>query len=251
MEERVEFQTPCGVTLIGALNFPEKKPTTGVVTCHGMMSTKDGPKHVGLAQRITKLGHAVLRFDFQGRGESPGDLLGLSFSRQVDECQAAINFIRGRGVSRIALVGSSMGGTVAILAAARENLAALATLAAVGRPEEMPARIVGEKGMKHWQRRGQLRFEGHDIGYSLVEDALRIDVAGLAKKISCPWHIIHGSKDEVIPVSDAQALAQASGGKAELIIVPGADHQFSQLEIREQLLDDVAAFLDQALRSPC
>jgi pimeloyl-ACP methyl ester carboxylesterase len=250
MEERVEFQTPGGVTLIGTLNLPETKVATGVVTCHGMLSTKDGPKHIGLAQRITKLGHAVLRFDFQGRGESPGDLVGLSFSRQVDECLAALNFIRGRGVSRIALVGSSMGGTVSILVAAREHVAALATLDAVGRPEEMPARIVGEKGIKFWQRRGKLRFEGATIGYALVEDALRIDLAGAAKKISCPWRIIHGSRDEVVPVSDAQALAQASDGKAELIIIPGADHQFSQPEIRERLLDDVAAFLDRALRTP-
>jgi alpha-beta hydrolase superfamily lysophospholipase len=250
MEERVQFKTPGGVTLIGLLDLPTETFSTGVVTCHGMMSTKDGPKHVGLAHRIAKLGHAVLRFDFQGRGESPGDLLGLSFSRQVDECRAAINFIRGRGVSRLALVGSSMGGTVSILVAARENPAALATLAAVGRPDEMPSRIVGEKGLHHWKRRGKLRFEGHAIGYALVKDALQIDLAGAAKQISCPWRIIHGEKDEVVPVSDAQALVHASGNKAELVIVPGADHQFSEPKIRERLLDDVAAFLDQALRSP-
>ncbi len=249
MEERVQFQTPGGVTLIGTLQLPEQQASTGVVTCHGMMSTRDGPKHVGLAQRIVKLGHAVLRFDFQGRGESPGDLLGLTFSRQVDECQAAIEFIRGRGVSRLALVGSSMGGTVAVLVAAGESLAALVTMAAVGRPEEMPARIVREKGMNSWKRRSKLRLEGHTIGYALVEDARRVDVAGAAKRISCPWRIIHGAEDTVVPVSDAQALSQASNGKAELIVVPGADHQFSQPQIREQLLDQIAAFLDGALRS--
>jgi pimeloyl-ACP methyl ester carboxylesterase len=104
--------------------------------------------------------------------------------------------------------------------------------------------------MNSWKRSSKLRIEGHTIGYALVEDALQVDVAGAAKRISCPWRIIHGAQDEVVPVSDAQVLSQASDGKAELIIVPGADHQFSQPDIREQLLDQIAAFLDQALQTP-
>jgi uncharacterized protein len=249
MEERVQFKTPGGVTLIGTLSLPAERISTGVVTCHGMLSTKDGPKHVGLAQRLTKRGHAVLRFDFQGRGESPGDLLGMTFSRQVEECRAAINVVRGYGVSRLALLGSSMGGTVAVLAAADEKLAALVTMAAIGRPAEMPARMVGAQGLKNWKRRGAMRVEGQAVGYALVEDAQRVDVAGAAKRISCPWRIIHGEADEVVPVSEARVLSEAAGPRAELIIISGADHQFSQPEIREKLLDEVAAFIDRALRS--
>lgn len=247
MEKRLTFTAPNGVRLTGVLHLPAGPAVTGVILCHGMLAHKDGPKHVGLASRMAERGHLALRFDFSGRGESPGDLLGLTFTRQVVECEAALGELRRHGATTIALAGSSMGGAVAILIATRGEISALATIAAIGRTDLLPERVAGEKGVAAWKRRGSLRFEGVPVGFSLVEDARQIDLLAAAANIRCPWLILHGDADEVIPVSDAHELHEAAGKRALLEIVPGADHLFSQSAQRERLLDRVADFLDEAL----
>ncbi len=244
MEQRIEIQAPGSVVLSGIVHLPERGSSVGAVICHGMMSYKDSPKHRGLAEELTSRGFAVLRFDFSGRGESGGDLMGLTFTRQVAECRAAIERLRTYQIEKIALVGSSMGGAVAILVAALGEVDGLATMASIGRAELLPERAVGERGVALWKRKGFIRIQKKAVGYALVEDSLKIDIPAQAAKISCPWLLLHGMDDEVIPVSDAQVLFEASNKKAQLEIVPGADHRFSKNEHRKEIIKKIADFLE-------
>jgi uncharacterized protein len=247
MEEKLTIRSPDGIKLAAVLERPANPSGAGVVICHGMMSYKDSPKHRGIAARLCDRGHTVLRFDFSGRGESEGDLLGLTFTRQVGECRAAMNFLATNGEQRIGLAGSSMGGAVSILVAARGGVSALATLAAVGRTDLLPERAVGKKGLAVWKRRGSIRIQDQRVGFCLVEDAMAIDMCSEAGKIECPWLILHGAADEVIPAEDAGFLQRSSGNRAELEIVPGADHRFSDQEHLEHATGRIVDFLDNAL----
>ncbi len=128
MSTPLTFQNRRGERLAGVLHGDPAE--VAVICCHGMLSTKDGPKHVMLAEELERAGLACLRFDFAGRGASEGRLEDLCFSGQVDDLEAAIDLLAARGVQRLGLFGSSMGGAVALLAAARdERVVAIATLA--------------------------------------------------------------------------------------------------------------------------
>ncbi|MBN2497594.1 MAG: alpha/beta fold hydrolase [Deltaproteobacteria bacterium] len=250
MEERFFFDGPGEVKLAAALHRPEEPAALGVVICHGMLSSKDSAKHVGIAARLCEMGYAVLRFDFQGRGESAGDLLGLTFTRQVNECRSAIRELRQRtDVERVALVGSSMGAAVAILVAgtAGEGIAGLVSLAALARTDRLAERIAGPKGLAAWRRKGWLRLESEPVGYSLVEDGERVEVLAAAGRVVCPWLILHGEEDEIVPAEDARALWAASEGRAELEIVLGADHRFSAPDALAHITDQAVGFLRAAL----
>ena len=198
MEEKTSIRSPDGLRMAAVLHRPDEPTGSGVVICHGMMSYKDSPKHRGIATRLCKRGHMVLRFDFTGRGESEGDLMALTFGRQVGECRAAMDLLAKNGVQRIGLAGSSMGGAVSILVAARGGVAALVTLAAVGRTDLLPERAVGKKGLAVWKRKGSIRIQDQRVGFCLVEDAVAIDMRAEAGKIVCPWLILHGAEDEVM-----------------------------------------------------
>ncbi len=248
VEKRVKVRTPTDMQLAGVLHQPGWPGSTGVVICHGMMSSKDSPKHRGIAMSLAERGHMALRFDFSGRGESPGSLLGLTFARQVIECRAAVAELRRAGVSKIGLVGSSMGGAVAALAAVAESPAALVTMATVGRTDLLPERAVGKYELERWERDRFIEVEGEKIGYALVEDARRIDLPAEARKIKCPWLLLHGEFDEVVPVEDPQILYQAAEG-AVLEIVAGADHRFSGEEHREFVTGRIVDFIDAKLRT--
>lgn len=218
--------------LAGVLHLPDRAPGAGVVICHGMLSHKGSDKHVAIADGLCARGLAALRFDFQGRGESPGDMLGLTISRQMEEARAAMACLRERtGVVRLGLVGSSLGGAVAILIAASEpaQVAGLVTLAAVGRTDIIGQRLAGPKGMAAWGRKGRLRLDPAEgpVGYGFIEDGRRHDLPGAGARVGCPWLIVHGDKDELLDPDDARGLQAASGGRARLELLPGADHRFS------------------------
>jgi pimeloyl-ACP methyl ester carboxylesterase len=233
--------------LAAVLHRPAESTSSGVVICHGLLASKDSPKHVQTARRLAQLGHAVLRFDFQGRGESSGDLLGLTFERQVDECLGAISALRKEtGVDRVGLLGSSMGGAVAILCAEEPVVKALVTQAAVGRTDLLGARAVGPKAMRVWERKGFLRIEGEAIGYSFVESGRQNKVLAAAGRRTCPWLIVHGGQDKVVPVSDAKALLSA-GKNACLEVISGADHSFSDPDHLGRLVGMSVDFLHEKL----
>lgn len=249
----VAIPVAAGLELAGRLHLPERPPAAGVVICHGMLSHKDSDKHLALAQRLCAAGLAALRFDFQGRGQSPGDMLELTYSRQLVEARAAAALLRrDAGVRRLGLAGSSMGGAVAVLLAASGEppVAALATMAAVGRPGRLGERMIDAEQLAAWQRRGWIDFDGQRVGWAWLEDGRRSDVIAAAGRIGCPWLLLHGERDEVVPPEDGRLLAAAAGGRAALELVAGADHRFSDPALRERAVARVADFLSRQLAEP-
>jgi pimeloyl-ACP methyl ester carboxylesterase len=258
-QEKIFFPAPDGTRLCGILHRPAAASRSGVLLCHGMMSSKDGDKHRLLAEMLVRRGHWVLRFDFAGRGESGGDFLALSITRQAGEAGAALRILKARGLERVGVEGSSLGGAAAIRLASRGGVDALVTWAAVGRADRLAERMAGREGMEQWRRDGVRRVDGQDVGFSLIEDARRQDLLAAAARVRCHWLIVHGARDEVVPCSDAEDLYRAAGGPAggrvSLEILPEADHQFTAPGDRRRLLDLSVDFLqgqlDRAARPVC
>ncbi len=84
-----------------------------------------------VADGLTALGIAVLRFDFTGLGSSEGEFANTSFSSNVADLVAAANELRRSARAPAILIGHSLGGT-AVLAAAAEvpEARAVVTIAA-------------------------------------------------------------------------------------------------------------------------
>jgi esterase/lipase len=118
----VRFSTSDGVQLEGELYG---RGDVAVILLH--MFPADRTSWRAFAQQLAGEGYAALSFDFRGFGSSEGE-------RRVDlvwrDALAAVRFMGSRGHDRIALVGASMGGTAALIVAAREDLAAVVTLSA-------------------------------------------------------------------------------------------------------------------------
>jgi pimeloyl-ACP methyl ester carboxylesterase len=128
----VTFPSGDGVQLSGRL-FGPADASSGVVFAH--MLPSDQSAWFDLAADVGALGYRALTFDF--RGYCPGGDAGCSGGeRDVDatprDLQAALDYLRSRGVDRVALVGASMGGTASLLIAAHEGdaIGAVITLSA-------------------------------------------------------------------------------------------------------------------------
>ncbi len=82
--EEVRFENARGQQLAGVLHAPETWPHgPAVIVCHGMLSSKNSPKHTLFAQELSQRGLLALRFDFAGRGQSDGDMQEITVGREV------------------------------------------------------------------------------------------------------------------------------------------------------------------------
>ena len=217
----------------------------GVICCHGMLSVKDGPKHAKIVSGVADRGMMGLRFDFAGRGESEGDIYDLTYSNQIEDLAAAIDWMSAQGVKRIGVFGSSMGGAVALLTAAQQKIVhSVATVAAVAYPKLLARRY--PQDVADWKERGFIEVEGVKIGAQFIEDARRHDVIGAVVQANVPLLVIHGLEDRVVPVSDADDIA-AAADSVSMCLVEGADHRFSGARHLKMLVDDVVDFFHDSL----
>ncbi len=250
MEQQVTFGNGRGERLAGVLHPPRGTATGfGVILCHGMESSKESLKLLQLSASLSGAGHAVLRFDFTGAGESSGDFESITCTRQVDDLAAAHERLKERGTAEVGIVGSSMGGTTALLyAAAADGVAALVTLAAPFDPRALLERDFPPGAVARWRARGFIEFGDRRLKTDFLEEALTLDVAAAVARITCPVRVIHGGADATVPVEQARALHAALPGEKALHIFPDADHRFTAPDHREAALGLAEEWLGRHLR---
>lgn len=244
-EERISFKNVRGDTLSGVLHHPADRSVGGtVILCHGMESNKESEKLVFLGQTLAQQGIPTLRFDFSYVGESTGKFEDITYSGEVEDLEAAYAFLQRRYSGKTGILGSSMGGTVALLFAAQEpGVAALVTVAAPLHPENFPKRLLTPEQVQHWRIQGFTLYNGRRLNVSLLKDLERINVPESAEKISCPVLILHGDADEIVPVDEAYELHACLKNSKLLSILKGADHRLSEPALMERAVSEALDWL--------
>ena len=250
-EEKIVFENARGETLSGILHHPVGKHARGaVILCHGMESNKNSAKLIFLGRKLSEAGVLALRFDFAYVGESSGRFEHITYSGEVADLQAAYALVRERVPGKTAIFGSSMGGTVALLFAAKEpGVAALVTVAAPVHPENFPRRMLTAAQLEEWRERGFTLYNGQRLNVSLLEDLARLDVPRAARAVNCPVLILHGDADAVVPVKEAYELQQCLGSK-RLSILEGSDHGISDPALMQRALEESFDWLVSHIGSP-
>ena len=203
-----------GQKIVGILHLPDiEQSTPCVITCHGYYSTKDSKKYVEIANRFCSEGFAVLRFDFRGCGESEGDIEETTLSNRVSDLESALRFIRKNVSERIGLLGSSLGGCVAIITAVKDG---------------------GIKAVTVWSTPFYLsRLFKKEL---FLRDAKKYNLPEMVKKIATPILIIHGDADELVPLYHANDLYKITNEPKRLKIMNGGDHRFTNPTDRKQAI---------------
>jgi putative redox protein len=249
-EEALTFHNSRGDTLSGVLHHPAaRNPNGAAILCHGMESDKNSEKLIFLARKLAEEGILALRFDFAYVGASSGKFEDITYSGEVADLKAAYEVVQDRQPGRTAVLGSSMGGTVALLfAAAEPSVAALVTVAAPVHPENFPRRVLTAAELQTWRNRGFTFFNGQRLNVSLLEDLERLNVPESARRVSCPVLILHGDADEVVPVKEAFELHDCLSGPKRLSILNGTDHRLSDPVLMQQALQEALVWLTQHVR---
>ncbi|MBI3413338.1 MAG: alpha/beta fold hydrolase [Candidatus Aenigmarchaeota archaeon] len=250
-EEKVYFKTPKGNTLCGVLSRPNKKHDSVVVICHGFRSSKDGKSSPQLQKILNGRNIATFRFDFFGHGESDGKFEDITISEAVEDVLSAIRFVKGTGYSKIGLIGTSFGGISSIVAASRsKDLRVLVLRAPVSNYQEKETLKRGNSGIERWKETGYVEYDDNGrkfkLKYAFFEDFENNNGYEAGKNIKIPTLIIHGDKDDVVPIEQSIRLSKIISN-CKLEIIRGADHNFTDENDFIRTLESTANFITTKL----
>jgi fermentation-respiration switch protein FrsA (DUF1100 family) len=227
-ERSVTVPNPGGQPLAGTLVIPDgpgPHPAAVIVSGFGP-GTRDGalsggPRgglYAAWARQLAARGVMALRYDKRGTGDSPGPALGwLDLPGLTSDADSAIEWLAAQPAadpSRTGAIGHSQGGDIALRAGRTARADRVVTMAAPARP----LRRLGE-GI----RRIIVSVGGERAAVATLNRDPRRDAARLA----APALVVHGTRDETVPYSDAGALASArrsAGRPVELLTIPRGDH---------------------------
>ena len=225
----------------------------GIVWLGGFKSDMTGTKAVALEQHAIATGRAFLRFDYSGHGESGGDFERGTISRWLEESLAVI---RAETAGPQVLVGSSMGGWIALLvaralAAAGEEsrIAGMVLIApAVDFTQALMWPNLSDDARRQiettgrWLRPSQYSPEPYPITKALIEDGKNHLLFDTPIRTYGPAHVLQGMLDPDVPWRHALALVEhLADDPAVLTFVRDGDHRLSRDEDIARLVSAVDA----------
>jgi len=204
-----------------------------IIFLHGFMSDLEGEKPLNFQKFCKKKGLGFLGIEYSGHGKSSGKFTNGNISQWTNEVKFVINKIVKK--NNFILVGSSMGAWLAINQFKFFNNQIRGFLG-IGSAPEFLERLIWKKFTKKMKnetkKKGIYNLKHGDyeypITYQLIKDGRKNKV--LTKKINYKIYLtmLHGSKDEVVPlIYSKNILKLFKNAKKKMIVIKNGDHSLS------------------------
>lgn len=219
-------QTPDGKT-----NFPL------VIICHGFTGNKDSKLLTSLADYLEAAGIASIRFDFNGHGKSEGRFEDMTVLNEIEDARQVYEYARDmRGVTSISIAGHSQGGVVTSMLAGQlgaESFKSVALMApaAVLRDDALRGILQGTT-YDAINPPAYVEVRGLKVGRNYIKTAQTLPIYETAENYSGPVFLLHGTADVIVPYTYSLRYEEIYHGGAEIELLDGFDHGFTQDERR-------------------
>ena len=210
----------------------------GVIMSHGMEGSKDGAKWQLLAVKLYEAGIASLRFNYRGCGEgkdqSEGKFEDTTLGSRIQDFKAALDYFHGTPInnSRLGVIGSSLGGVIAI-AAWDKRIKAMVTLAT-------PYRLLmpTDSQLGNIQENDYINLPtGRKIKTKFFEEMRHYDGGHDIGQVKCPILVIHGTADEVVPVDQSRQYYDKANEPKKLERIQGGKHSLDEPTVLQHVVD--------------
>lgn len=202
---------------------PASAPAPCVIACHGLHASKDSDKYLLLGAELPPAGLALARFDFRGCGESSGREDETTVASRIEDVEAVLAYLAGHPNldGRFGLLGSSLGGFVALFVAARRPGAPIVTWNA-------PASLT--------DLANDDREDGRNLGVPFALEYMTGRYAraprGVARHL-----VVQAEADDLVPVEHGVHLHAQAAEPCDIHVIPGADHRLTDPDHRRQAVD--------------
>ena len=250
MQKRISFKNAQGQRLVGVLHMPAGHPAGGqsssgsgrlpvVMVQHGFSGNFNDLLIKQIALRLERTGFAVLRFAFSGHRPSGGGYKKVLVSQFIRDLVAAINFLARQkqvDINKLGLVGHSMGGFTALMAAnvLGKRLKAIVSISSYFDLDSLIAYYQKNHPVKvrdqYWQI-GKFKISKRHFA-----DRRYLKKRYLISMIKRPVLVIHGENDRTVKLRDASAIYQLLHQPKALRIIKQGDHNFNGNKQNQKLI---------------
>lgn len=248
-ESRVKFGSP-NARLSGTLVEPSGRPVGTALFAHCFTCTQASLAATRLSRQLAERGLAVLRFDFTGLGESEGEFAASDFSRNVEDLVKAADWLSAQIAPPSVLIGHSLGGAAAIVAATRlTGLKALVTIGAPSDAAHVLASIEGDLAAIEVAGSGPVSIGGRPFRISdrFLQAAREGDVLSAMHELPAAKLVCHAPRDAIVGIDNATRLFQAARHPKSFLSLENADHLLTDPDDARWLGDVIAAWVSRHL----
>lgn len=242
---------------------PLRKNGDLVIFCHGYKGFKDWGVWNLVAEKFANQGLDFLKFNFSHNGgtvENPIDFpdeqafAENSYSKELEDIGHIWELVKNgiaidgecRKYRSVHLIGHSRGGGVAVLAVVKygsfKTLTTWSAVADFGERFNFDMEKWKETGITHIKnaRTGQMLPHNYSYYQDYLANQHALDILTAAKKVSIPWLIAHGDRDEAVSFDNAERLNSAMDSSKLLPVLHtghtfGASHPWRKKELPQAL----------------
>ena len=200
----------------------------------GYASDMEGTKAVALDAFADAHGFAMLRFDYSGTGSSPGRFEDGTLASWLEEALLAVDQLTQ---GPLILVGSSMGGWIALHLALRRPARVKALVGIAAAPD-----------FTNWGFADGGDAQGRGIAGNFWQSGQQLLLLDGEIAIDCPVRLLHGERDAEVPLDIAfRTMRALRSGDVQLNVFKGGGHRLSEPHEIDAILRTVAALIEPPL----
>lgn len=238
-----------GLTLRGDLLKPTSEKCPVAIIFHGLMANRDADMFCPLTDAILKRGIAVVKFDFNGHGESGGEFFDMNVYSEILDAAKIIDYVRKLPwVTDIYIAGHSQGGLVGSMIAGyyRDYVKKLALLAPAASIKD-DAQTGSCFGTYYDARKipesfplRNLEGKQFDLSNTYIRLAKTLPVYETASRFEGKTLIIHGTADAAVRVSGSLKYKDCMRD-VEVELIEGEEHGLNKFSLNH-VVERVANF---------
>ena len=231
--KNTSFPNADGQALAGILDMPDGDPRAYALFAHCFTCSKNLKAATNIARAMTGAGIAVLRFDFTGLGMSEGAFEETSFSSNIADLLAAVDWLKEEHRAPEILFGHSLGGTAVLQAASKiPSAVAIATIGSPADPEHVTHMLSGAKDALAEDGVAEVQLGGRPfrIRKEFVEDLAVHDLPATIASLRKALLVMHAPLDAIVEIDNASELFSAAKHPKSFVSLDKADHLLSRSE---------------------
>lgn len=253
MEKLISFKNKKGIILRGSLHIPNNYDTA-IIFCHGFPDSASGENGRRLGETFEELNYLTLRFSFSGTPLSDGKFEDKLMSQESAEIGDAIDFLtENYSFKKLVLLGHSTGAIDLSLYAHKDNRITKVILASpVADLKQAVHYDFTDEDINSFLKNGYVTYNAPGrwvdkkrLKKTFYDEFFTLDLSAALKKITQPTLIIHGEKDELVPINEARKVFSLLSCPKKLVIIKDADHSFSQEKHWKQAVKAIKSFIDK------
>ncbi len=243
---REEIRSRRGHGLAGLAVRPTgREVSPWALISHCFTCGKDLKGYHTLCRNLAAEGWASLRFDFTGLGKSGGVFGDTDLDSNVTDLEDAAAHLAAFHAPPRLLIGHSLGGAAALLAAPR--LPSLRGLVLLGVPSELDHLSEAVPAIRAAAKRNRpvsttLGGQRVEVGPGLLPSLARHDLRAALADLHLPLLVLHAPGDEVVSFVHAERLTQWAGPRATLIPLDAADHLLTSQDQAARTAREIVAW---------